>query len=104
MAKQTEGNILLADEISPDTCRLWDVKRNEKFDKDVFRRDLGNLTDAYEKILARIRRTFNMYKVKGICNVKRKCIRSTRNSSEWSHFTSMNYNEVQMFVSENIWN
>ena len=43
--------ILLADEISPDTCRLWDAKTNEKFDKDVFRRDLGSLTEAYEKIL-----------------------------------------------------
>jgi phosphoribosylaminoimidazole-succinocarboxamide synthase len=49
-----EGNIILADEISPDTCRLWDMETNEKFDKDVFRRDLGNLTDAYEMILQRL--------------------------------------------------
>ncbi|MFC5773991.1 phosphoribosylaminoimidazolesuccinocarboxamide synthase [Ectobacillus antri] len=49
-----EGEILLADEISPDTCRLWDASSNEKFDKDVFRRDLGNLTDAYEEILKRL--------------------------------------------------
>ncbi|UOY91596.1 phosphoribosylaminoimidazolesuccinocarboxamide synthase [Ectobacillus sp. JY-23] len=49
-----EGEILLADEISPDTCRLWDANSNEKFDKDVFRRDLGNLTDAYEEILKRL--------------------------------------------------
>ena len=48
------GEILLADEISPDTCRLWDIETNEKLDKDVFRRDLGNLTDAYENILARL--------------------------------------------------
>jgi phosphoribosylaminoimidazole-succinocarboxamide synthase len=52
--KDTEGNILLADEISPDTCRLWDKKTNEKLDKDVFRRDLGSLTEAYETILARL--------------------------------------------------
>jgi phosphoribosylaminoimidazole-succinocarboxamide synthase len=52
--KDYEGNILLADEISPDTCRLWDKKTNEKLDKDVFRRDLGSLTDAYEIILAKI--------------------------------------------------
>ncbi|MFE8697064.1 phosphoribosylaminoimidazolesuccinocarboxamide synthase [Cytobacillus sp. FJAT-53684] len=52
--KDENGNILLADEISPDTCRLWDDKTNEKLDKDVFRRDLGNLTDAYETILARL--------------------------------------------------
>ena len=49
-----DGNILLADEISPDTCRLWDSETNEKLDKDVFRRDLGSLTDAYENILARL--------------------------------------------------
>ncbi|WP_147536031.1 phosphoribosylaminoimidazolesuccinocarboxamide synthase [Bacillus marasmi] len=52
--KDTSGHIMLADEISPDTCRLWDAKTNEKFDKDVFRRDLGSLTDAYENILARL--------------------------------------------------
>ncbi|HEO8419471.1 phosphoribosylaminoimidazolesuccinocarboxamide synthase [Niallia sp. FSL W8-0635] len=52
--KDKEGNILLADEISPDTCRLWDKETNAKLDKDVFRRDLGNLTDAYENILARL--------------------------------------------------
>lgn len=52
--KDTSGKIMLADEISPDTCRLWDAKTNEKLDKDVFRRDLGNLTDAYENILARL--------------------------------------------------
>jgi phosphoribosylaminoimidazole-succinocarboxamide synthase len=52
--KDASGNIILADEISPDTCRLWDAKTNEKLDKDVFRRDLGNLTDAYENILARL--------------------------------------------------
>ncbi|WP_223702088.1 phosphoribosylaminoimidazolesuccinocarboxamide synthase [Sutcliffiella deserti] len=52
--KTNDGCILLADEVSPDTCRLWDKATNEKLDKDVFRRDLGSLTDAYEKILARI--------------------------------------------------
>ena len=52
--KDAEGNILLADEISPDTCRLWDAKTNQKLDKDLFRRDLGNLTDAYEIILAKL--------------------------------------------------
>jgi phosphoribosylaminoimidazole-succinocarboxamide synthase len=49
-----KGEILLADEISPDTCRLWDMETNEKLDKDVFRRDLGSLTDAYEAILQRL--------------------------------------------------
>jgi phosphoribosylaminoimidazole-succinocarboxamide synthase len=49
-----KGQILLADEISPDTCRLWDTKTNEKLDKDVFRRNLGSLTEAYEKILSKL--------------------------------------------------
>lgn len=52
--KLSDGSILLADEISPDTCRLWDKDTNTKFDKDVFRRDLGNLTDGYEEILKRL--------------------------------------------------
>ncbi|MCH6269603.1 phosphoribosylaminoimidazolesuccinocarboxamide synthase [Neobacillus citreus] len=52
--KDQDGQILLADEISPDTCRLWDQKTNEKLDKDVFRRDLGSLTEAYETILKRL--------------------------------------------------
>ena len=42
------------DEISPDSCRLWDVKTGEKLDKDVFRRDLGNLTDAYTEVARRL--------------------------------------------------
>ena len=44
------GEIILADEVSPDTCRLWDVKTNEKLDKDRFRRDLGNVEEAYEEV------------------------------------------------------
>ena len=49
-----KGEILLADEISPDTCRFWDSKTKEKLDKDRFRRDLGNVTEAYVEILKRI--------------------------------------------------
>lgn len=52
--KDNAGGILLADEISPDTCRLWDIATNQKLDKDVFRRDLGNLTDGYTEILKRL--------------------------------------------------
>jgi phosphoribosylaminoimidazole-succinocarboxamide synthase len=52
--RTTDGAILLADEVSPDTCRLWDAETNEKLDKDVFRRDLGSLTEAYEVILQRL--------------------------------------------------
>ncbi|AGT30418.1 phosphoribosylaminoimidazole-succinocarboxamide synthase [Geobacillus genomosp. 3] len=52
--RTADGEIVLADEVSPDTCRLWDADTNEKFDKDVFRRDLGSLTEAYEVILQRL--------------------------------------------------
>lgn len=48
------GEIILADEISPDTCRLWDVHTNEKMDKDRFRRDLGNVEEAYNEVFARL--------------------------------------------------
>ncbi len=46
--------IILADEISPDTCRLWDVNTNEKLDKDRFRRDLGNVEEAYNEVFRRL--------------------------------------------------
>lgn len=48
------GELLLADEISPDTCRFWDADTKEKLDKDRFRRDLGNVKEAYEEILKRL--------------------------------------------------
>ena len=47
--KDGNGNILLADEISPDTCRLWDKDTNQKYDKDIFRRDLGDLIEGYKR-------------------------------------------------------
>ncbi|MCH2075392.1 MAG: phosphoribosylaminoimidazolesuccinocarboxamide synthase [Rhodobacteraceae bacterium] len=46
--------LVIADEISPDSCRLWDIETNEKLDKDVFRRDLGSLTDAYTEVARRL--------------------------------------------------
>ena len=49
-----KGQILLADEISPDTCRFWDSKTHEKLDKDRFRRDMGGVEDAYKEIRRRI--------------------------------------------------
>ncbi|MFV0424258.1 MAG: phosphoribosylaminoimidazolesuccinocarboxamide synthase [Bacilli bacterium] len=52
--KDSTGNIVLADEISPDTCRLWDVETNLKMDKDRFRRDLGNVEEVYIEILKRL--------------------------------------------------
>ena len=48
------GEIFLADEISPDTCRFWDIETGKKLDKDVFRRNLGNLTDTYKELLERL--------------------------------------------------
>lgn len=52
--KTNEGHIILADEISPDTCRLWDIETNEKLDKDLYRFDLGNLQKGYQEILTRL--------------------------------------------------
>ena len=62
-----DGTIVLADEISPDTCRLWDAKTREKLDKDRFRRDLGGVEDAYrastvdDPILLQRNRNVNHY-------------------------------------------
>jgi phosphoribosylaminoimidazole-succinocarboxamide synthase len=50
-----DGTVILADEVSPDTCRLWDVETNEKMDKDRFRRDLGNVEETYRAVLARVK-------------------------------------------------
>ena len=52
--KTSDGTIILADEISPDTCRLWDVNTNEKLDKDRFRRDMGNVEEAYNEVFKRL--------------------------------------------------
>ena len=52
--RTSDGTIVLADEISPDTCRFWDSKTHEKLDKDRFRRDLGGVEDAYKEILKRL--------------------------------------------------
>ena len=53
-AGRYQGRILLADEISPDTCRLWDAKTNEKLDKDRFRRDMGGVEEAYQEMFKRV--------------------------------------------------
>lgn len=50
----SDGTIVLADEISPDTCRFWDKNTHEKLDKDRFRRDLGNVEDAYQEMMMRV--------------------------------------------------
>ena len=52
--KTADGTIVLADEISPDTCRLWDEKTHEKLDKDRFRRDLGGAEEAYQEVMRRL--------------------------------------------------
>ena len=52
--RTSDGQIILADEISPDTCRFWDATTHEKLDKDRFRRDLGGVEDAYEEVMRRL--------------------------------------------------
>ncbi|MGH9427441.1 MAG: phosphoribosylaminoimidazolesuccinocarboxamide synthase, partial [Terriglobia bacterium] len=49
-----EGKLVLADEISPDTCRFWDEKTGESMDKDRFRKDLGRIEEAYQEVLRRV--------------------------------------------------
>ena len=52
--RDADGKILLSDEVSPDTCRLWDMETNEKLDKDVYRRDLGDLVSVYQQVHDRL--------------------------------------------------
>lgn len=59
LGKTMDGKIILADEISPDTCRLWDKDTMKKLDKDRFRRDLGEVTEAYEEIYNRLKKVLN---------------------------------------------
>ena len=59
MGKDSTGKIILADEISPDTCRLWDKDTMMKLDKDRFRRDLGGVTEAYVEIYDRLKKVLN---------------------------------------------
>ena len=54
--KTSEGEIVLADEVSPDSCRLWDATTGERLDKDRFRRDMGRVREAYEEILMRLKK------------------------------------------------
>jgi len=54
--KDSKGNIILADEITPDSCRLWDKETGKKMDKDIFRQDLGDLKSAYQEVLKRIKK------------------------------------------------
>jgi phosphoribosylaminoimidazole-succinocarboxamide synthase len=54
------GEILLCDEISPDSCRFWDVETNKKLDKDRFRRDLGNVLDGYRDVLGRLQHVLSI--------------------------------------------
>lgn len=59
--KNDSGQIVLGDEISPDSCRLWDEKTNEKLDKDRFRRDLGQVKEKYQEVWNRIQKKWSQY-------------------------------------------
>ncbi len=50
----SNGQLILADEISPDTCRFWDIQTGERMDKDRFRKDLGRLEETYQEVLKRV--------------------------------------------------
>ena len=66
-----DGTIILADEVSPDTCRLWDVHTNEKLDKDRFRRDMGNVEEAYNEVFKRLVQTDIKARYQNVMRVKR---------------------------------
>ena len=55
VGRDADGNLMLADEISPDTCRFWDKETGEKLDKDRFRRDMGGVEEAYAEMLRRVK-------------------------------------------------
>lgn len=57
--RQTDGTIILADEISPDTCRLWDSQTRERLDKDIYRKNLGELVPVYQEVLDRLEKNYN---------------------------------------------
>lgn len=61
VGRDAHGAILLADEISPDSCRLWDLETNEKMDKDRFRRDLGNVLEMYQEVWNRLKNKWSQY-------------------------------------------
>jgi len=76
LIKNEKKRIILADEISPDTCRLWDVNSEEKLDKDRFRKDLGNLIEAYQEVARRLN---ILHEETNISSVKFGKLRSIRN-------------------------
>lgn len=57
--RREDGSIVLADEITPDTCRLWDEQTNEHLDKDVYRKNIGDIVPVYQEVLTRLEQTFN---------------------------------------------
>ena len=71
--------IILADEISPDTCRLWDASSEEKLDKDRFRKDLGNLIEAYQEVARRLN---ILHEATNISAVKFGKLRSIKNRKQ----------------------
>jgi len=76
MMQDEKQKIILADEISPDTCRLWDVTSEEKLDKDRFRKNLGNLIEAYQEVARRLN---ILHEETNISTVKFGKLRSIKN-------------------------
>jgi phosphoribosylaminoimidazole-succinocarboxamide synthase len=88
--------ILLADEISPDTCRFWDAQTNQKLDKDRFRQDLGQVTEAYQEIFARLTRQATNFQAKvkvrlkpGVLDPQGEAILRSLNSLGYKSFQSI---------------
>jgi len=93
-----EGNIYVADEISPDTCRFWDLSSKERLDKDRFRKDLGNVLEAYEEIWRRIgqpKAAIQKHYEARLFIYLKEGVLDTQGKTVLSSLHSLNYPEVQ---------
>ncbi len=70
-----DNSIILADEISPDTCRLWDTSTEKKLDKDIFRKDLGNLIEGYQEVARRLNILHEQSNIRPIKFTKPKAVK-----------------------------
>ncbi len=78
--RKSDGKILLADEISPDTCRLWDANTDKKLDKDRFRKNLGNLIEAYQDVARRLGILHEQPNIKPIKFIKPRSVKIKKNN------------------------
>ena len=81
--------VMLADEISPDTCRLWDMRTDKKLDKDRFRNDLGNLVEAYQEVAIRLNLLHEQSNIRPLNYPKPKAVKIKKNESKSNSYFKM---------------